>query len=242
MTTWLNSKDVNSSPGPRPIVYLIHTSFVSLKDLTALFAELVPEAQIRHIVDDSLLPEVLANGGVTAGVRSRMCEYYKAAELGGADLIFNQCSSVGEVADLAAQLVRVPVVKVDARMAEIACETGNRIGVVATLETTLGPTCRLVENTARRIGKDVDVIRRLVNGAFDILIQGDRARHNQMGLDAIRTLAKEVDVVVCAQGSMMAIVPDLGSTPVPVLTSPRLGVESAAALLRQRRSKETART
>jgi aspartate/glutamate racemase len=216
----------------RPLVYIVHTSFVSVSTLTQLFAEMAPEAQVRNIVDDSLLPEVLANKGVTSGVRSRMCEYYKAAELAGADLIFNQCSSVGEVADLAANIVAVPVIKVDARMAEVACQTGPRIGVVATLETTLGPTCRLIEATAARLGAKVVLTRSLVAGAFDLLVKGERAKHNEMVLDAIRELVKRVDVIVCAQGSMMAIVPDLGPTPVPVLTSPRLGVQSAVEWLR----------
>src|SRR5262245_2650681 len=220
-------------PNRRPVVCLVHTSFVSVTQLTELFAELAPQAQVRHIVDDTLLPEVLANGGVTPRVRSRMCEYYKAAELAGADLIFNQCSSVGEVADLAATMVTIPVIKVDARMAEVACRTGRRIGVVATLETTLGPTCRLIESTASRLAIPVQLTRCLVEGAFERLIGGDRAKHNQMVLDAIRDLAQRCDVIVCAQGSMMAIVPDLGPTPVPVLTSPRMGVQSAAEWLQQ---------
>src|SRR5581483_9088008 len=117
-----------NSPKSRPLVCIVHTSFVSVTQLTELFAELAPQAQVRHIVDDTLLPEVLANRGVTPHVRSRMCEYYRAAELAGADLIFNQCSSVGEVADVAATLVSIPVVKVDTRMAEVACRTGPRIG------------------------------------------------------------------------------------------------------------------
>jgi hypothetical protein len=221
---------------PRPVICIVHTSFVSVTQLTDLFAELAPQAQVRHIVDDTLLPEVLSNGGVTPRVRSRMCEYYKAAELAGADLIFNQCSSVGEVADLAATLVGVPVIKVDTRMAEVACKAGPRIGVVATLETTLGPTCRLIESTANRLGAKVELTRCLVEGAFQLLIQGDRAKHNQMVLDAIRELSRSTDVIACAQGSMMAIVPDLGPTPVPVLTSPRLGVQSAAEWLQQRRA------
>jgi aspartate/glutamate racemase len=212
----------------------VHTSFVSVTQLTELFAEIAPQAQVRHIMDDSLLPEVLANRGVTPRVRSRMCEYYKAAELAGADLIFNQCSSVGEVADLASTIVNVPVIKVDARMAEIACKTGPRIGVVATLETTLGPTCRMIETTAARLGIKITLERSLVEGAFDILVKGDRPRHNQMVLDAIRDLSGRNDVIVCAQGSMMAIVPDLGPTPVPVLTSPRIGVQSAADWLKTR--------
>src|SRR4051812_6257204 len=200
-------------PAPRPVVCIVHTSFVSVTQLTELFAELAPQVQVRHIVDDTLLPEVLANQGVTARVRSRMCEYYKSAELAGASLIFNQCSSVGEVADVAATLVNVPVIKVDARMAEIACRTGPRIGVVATLETTLGPTCRLIESTAARLGTKSEITRSLVDGAFQRLIDGDRTGHNKMVLDAIRDLSRRVDVVVCAQGSMMAIVPDLGATP-----------------------------
>lgn len=213
-------------------VFIVHTSFVSVQDLTDLFVELAPDVELHHVVDDSLLPEVLANGGVTPHVRSRMCEYYKAAEEAGADLIFNQCSSVGEVADVAAQIVSTPVVKVDTRMAEVACETGTRIGVVATLETTLGPTCRLVEATAARLGKKVEVVRCLVEGAFDLLIGGDRPAHNKMVLDAIRELSSRVDVVVCAQGSMTAILPELEPLAVPVLTSPRLGVERAVESLR----------
>lgn len=223
-----------NTPKPRPVVCIVHTSFVSVTQLTELFAELAPQAQVRHIVDDTLLPEVLANGGVTPRVRSRMCEYYRAAELAGADLIFNQCSSVGEVADVASTLVTTPVIKVDTRMAEVACRTGSRVGVVATLETTLGPTCRLIERTAARLGAKVEITRCLVEGAFDRLIAGDRAKHNQMVLDAIRDLSRRTDVIVCAQGSMMAIVPDLGETPVPVLTSPRLGVQSAAEWLQAR--------
>jgi hypothetical protein len=46
-------------------------------------------------------------------------------------------------------------------------------------------------------------------------------------------LTENVDVVVGAQGSMKAIVPDLGETRVPVLTSPDMGVKDAADYIRQ---------
>src|SRR5690606_38679168 len=140
-------------------------------------------------------------------------------------------SSVGEAASEAARDVKVPLVKVDERMAEVACETGRRVGVIATLGTTLGPTCRLIRETAKRMGKDIEIVERLCEGAFDKLIAGDRKTHNEMVISAIRELAQEVDVVVCAQGSMTALLPDLGETPVPVLTSPRLGVEKAVQVL-----------
>ncbi|MBN1856762.1 MAG: hypothetical protein JW846_07415 [Dehalococcoidia bacterium] len=212
-------------------VFIVHTSGVSLNDLNTLFQEYAPDVTVRNIVDDSLLPEVLANGGVTPGVTRRMCEYYMQAEASGADLIFNQCSSVGEVATMAAKMVKVPVVKVDERMAEISCQTGPRIGVVATLATTMGPTVRLIKSTAERLGKTVSVTEEITSGAFERLIAGDRKKHNEMVIASIRKLAQKVDVVVCAQGSMLALKPDLGETPVPVLMSPPLGVQHAAEVL-----------
>ena len=212
-------------------VFIIHTSSVSVADLNRLFAEMAPGVTVRNIIDDSLLPEVLANGSVTPGVTKRLCHYAVQAEAAGASLIFNQCSSVGEVADLAAKTVRVPLVKVDERMAETACRTGSRIGVVATLPTTMGPTVRLIKRTAEKLGKNVTVTEELSAGAFEKLIAGDRAAHNAMVIASIRKLAEKVDVVVCAQGSMLALKPDLGQTPVPVLMSPPLGVQHAVEVL-----------
>lgn len=214
-------------------VTIVHTSFVSVDDLTRLFKEIGPGIELRHIVDDSLLPEVLASGGVTNAVRSRICAYYRAAEEMGADLIFNQCSSVGEAADVAAGLIQTPVVKVDQKMAQVACETGARIAVVATLETTLGPTCRLIEKTAQAMGKEIELKPLLVEGAFDQLISGNRGKHNDMVIQAIRGALDQVDVVTCAQGSMVAILPELGETKIPVLTSPKMGVTSAVEKLQE---------
>ena len=112
-------------------VYIIHTSLVTLAELNALFAELVPEVRVHNLVDDSLLHDVMQHGGLTEKVISRMCAYVQAAASNGADLIFNQCSSVGEAADIAAQRVSVPLLKIDAPMAEKAVELGARIAVVA---------------------------------------------------------------------------------------------------------------
>ena len=50
------------------IVFIIHTSNVSVNDSNNLFNELAPDVIVRNIIDDSLLPEVLANGKVTKNV------------------------------------------------------------------------------------------------------------------------------------------------------------------------------
>lgn len=213
-------------------VCIIHTNRLAGGDLTRLFSEMAPEVTVRNIIDDSMLAEVLAAGGVTPGVLRRWCEYAVLAEAGGADLIFSQCSSVGEVADTARAFVRVPIVKIDERMAEVACQMGSRIAVVATAGTTLGPTSRLLSRTAERLGKRITVVEALRADAFERMLAGDRKGHNELLLDTIRELYPRVDVVVCAQGSMLALKPELGETPIPVLMSPPIGVAHAVEVLR----------
>ena len=84
-------------------VAVVHTSLVSINELKALFAEILPDVTMYNIIDESLLAEVKANGGVTPGIQKRMNGYYVCADSLGVDLILNQCSSVGEAADIAAK-------------------------------------------------------------------------------------------------------------------------------------------
>ena len=206
-------------------VVLIHTSPVSLNDLKALFKEIVPDVEMVNIIDDSLLDEVKKAGHITPAIISRMCAYVQVAKTLKPDLIFNQCSSVGEAFDIARKQAECKTLKIDEAMAEKAVELGNRIGVVATVASTVAPSCNLVRTKAKEAGKDVTVTEYLVDGALDILMSGDVDKHNELVISQIRKAEAENDVVVLAQGSMTAILPLLGETKKPVLTSPRLAVE-----------------
>jgi hypothetical protein len=223
---------VHAGGGSVKKVAIIHTSFVSVEDLRRLFAEIVPEARLMNLVDDSLLAEVMANGGITPSVVRRMCRYFEVGEAQGADLIFNQCSSVGEAADIAARCVSIPVLKVDEAMAEEAVRLGRRIAVAATVASTLRPSCGLVRKKAAESGVPVEIVECLVEGALEVLMkEGDRPKHNRMVLAALEKVQDDVDVIVLAQGSMIVLLPELGSIRKPVLTSPRLGVEKARRVL-----------
>lgn len=212
---------------------LIHTSFVSVNDLKELFAEILPDAELTNIVDDSLLREVMANGGITPAIVKRMCSYMQMLEVSGVDAIFNQCSSVGEAFDIAAKQTSLPVLKVDRPMAEKAVELGSKIAVVATVASTLKPSCNLVESAAKDAGKKVEVMPELVDGALDILMkENNRDKHNQLVKEKIESLEGNVDVIVLAQGSMIVILPELEHIKTPVLSSPRMGVEGMKKLLR----------
>lgn len=212
-------------------VAVVHTSLVSMADIKQYFARIVPEAELMHIVDDSLLEEVKTTGHITPFIIRRMCCYYQLADQSGVDLIFNQCSSVGEAADIAAQTISTPVLKVDEPMARRAVELGRRIAVIATVGSTMAPSCRLVEKQAALLNKEVQIRQYLVDGALDVLMKEGPEKHNQMVISTVEKAAEEADVVVLAQGSMIALEPLLQHIQVPVLTSLRLGVERARQML-----------
>ena len=101
-------------------VCIIGTGFSNFDDLRRLFKEADPTIRVNMLAEDSLIQDILANHGPSPSVIKRLCTYAMMAEESGADLIINQCSSVGHIADLYAKMVKVPVLKIDQAMAEKA--------------------------------------------------------------------------------------------------------------------------
>lgn len=219
-------------------IAIIHTSLVSYNDLVALFAQYGPDIKLHHIIDDSLLAEVSAHGHVTPGVMRRMTSYVcNAADL-GVDLIFNQCSSVGEAFEAALACVTTPGMRVDAPMAAEAVRLssdGDTIGVVATVGSTVSPSVRVVERAIEAAGKRITVAPFLVDGALRILMEEkDRDRHDALVRQAIETACEACSAVCLAQGSMLPLWKQLHTQmPRPVLASPILAVQKAVSLLRK---------
>ncbi|MDP9153300.1 MAG: aspartate/glutamate racemase family protein [Pseudomonadota bacterium] len=207
-------------------IAVIHTGPVTVLPIKEQLNELIAGARIINIMDDSLLNDVRAAGHLTPEVASRIYSYMSNAQAMGADVILNACSSVGEASDSLKGFIRTPIIKIDESMAEEASAIGRRIGVVATVSTTLDPTVRLIRRKAEELGRTVDVTERIAEGAFEALLAGDGTRHDEILKQTIAALADEVDVVVLAQVSMARLVPALGALRVPVLSSPRSGVEA----------------
>ena len=211
---------------------IIHTGPVTVQPLTALAPSLLPGVRVVNLVDDSLLKDTMAAGHVTPAVAKRLAQFMMIGQEMGADLILNACSSVREAADIGAQLVAVPVVKIDTAMAEHAVAKASRIGVAATVQTTLDPTVRLIKRTADASGKTVTVTRQLCEGAFDALLAGNGAQHDEIVARNLIELAESVDLIVLAQVSMGRVADSLGdAVSVPVLTSPQLGIERVAQIM-----------
>jgi len=211
---------------------VMHTLFGLVESVRQQFAEILPEVELVNIVDDSLLAEALAHGGPTPGVTRRMCGYYHNFQEAGCSCVLTTCSTVGEVSDLCQAFVNIPLLRIDAPMAEACVLSGRRVAVVATASSTLGPSTRLVEKTARKLGREVCADAMYVDGAYELLLKkGDRAGHDALVLDAIRRAAADHDAVMLAQGSMYNLLEKSSAMDVPVFASLRSGVEQVRHLL-----------
>lgn len=212
-------------------VAVVHTGPATVQPIKQQFQELLPDVRVINIVDDSLLNDVIAAGHLTEAVSGRLLTYMQEGQKMGAVAILNACSSVGEAATAARAGLSIPVVKIDETMAERAVALGPRIGVVATVRTTLEPTVRLIRAKAADVGQQIEISEAVAEGGFQALLEGKTEEHDDVVRRTILSLVDKVDVIVLAQASMARLVSSLGDLKVPVLSSPRSGVQAVRDLL-----------
>lgn len=215
---------------------LIHTSPVLTPVFAALCKQHLPDVAIFHMVDESLIRDTIAHKQLRKLTIRRLISMIESAEAAGASAVMVTCSSIGPAAALAQKLFDIPVFRIDDAMAEKAVATGHRIGVLATLRTTLDPTMALLAEKAEAAGREVQLIDGLCAKAFDAVLSGDTETHDRIVSDALLQMTSKVDVIVLAQASMARVLNNMppGSISVPVLSSPELAVLQAKDVLRRR--------
>lgn len=213
-------------------VALLHSVFVMVDPLVALLTEHLPDVEVVNFVDDSILPEVVANGGPTPGVIKRICGYVTTAEEIGCDLLISVCTTMAEIMDLAKQMVTMPILKIDEPMVDEALNSTNRIALVATFEHTLDPSARFIHRRASELGKSVSILRIHCQGAFEAMLSGDTETHDQIVIDSINEASRDFEAIVLAQGSMSRLQGRIAEeTGIPVFVSPLSAVLRAKDML-----------
>jgi Asp/Glu/hydantoin racemase len=208
-----------------PKLAFLHTSHVLIPVFAALAKELLPEFEIFHMTDESLIRNTIAAQRLIPATTRRLAAMIGSAHEGGASAVMVTCSSIGPAVQVARSLYDFPIFRIDEAMMDVAVSTGRRIGVAATLRTTLEPTLALLRETAARAAKDVEIVPALFEGAFDAVLAGDTERHDAIVAKGLAGLRERSDVVVLAQASMSRVAAQLhlngGS---PILSSPELAV------------------
>ncbi|WP_206190748.1 aspartate/glutamate racemase family protein [Streptomyces phaeochromogenes] len=212
------------TPGPvlmGPLA-LLHTSPVHIPVFDALRDEDHPALELRHFVSEELLERARAEGpeAVADEVRAML----DRAVADGAVAVLCTCSTIGAVAEAARP--GVPVLRVDRPMAAAAVAAGPRVVVLATVESTLGPTVALVEEEAACAGSPTVVRTLLAADAWDHFAAGDMDAYARAVASAADSVT-DADAIVLAQASMTPA-QHLTTTAVPVLSSPRPGLAAGA--------------
>jgi len=208
-------------------VGFVHTVVAIAAMIKPMIAERLPGIPSFHIVDESLIQDLFQAGQMTPSILKRLCRQVQLAEDAGAQLIMVTCSSIAPGVDVARKMVNVPVMKIDEPMAERAVSLSDRIGVLATAKTTMGPSVKLIEEKASEAGRKITIQSVLSADAFDCFLRGDMENHDRIVKEAALKLVDKVGVVVLAQASMGHLVGAIeGIVKVRVLTSPGLAMDA----------------
>jgi len=221
---------------------LIHTSPTLTPMFTALCAAEMPDVELVHMVDESLIKETVRAGRLRRKTMRRLLWQVESAVATGVDAVLITCSSIGPGVAIAQQLFDTPIIRIDDAMAEEAVQRGTRIGVAATLSTTMAPTVALLRSKAAEIGKEIEIVEALADGAFRAVISGDVETHDRILTKTLVEELQDVDLIVLAQASMARVVKALpeGLLNPAVLGSPELAVKRTRRVLEAARKRAAA--
>jgi aspartate/glutamate racemase len=212
---------------------IIHANIITSRMIQKYIDEIIPEVNIMHVVDDTIQRENIAAGvGVIPKVNYyKFAQYAHNLEEAKADVILLACSTFNYAAELARPMINTPIAQIDRPMMEIAVRQGNRIGLLATLPTTVPSSERLLRIAAAEANKEIEIKTVLCSEAFEEIAKGNTDKHNEILMKQIDKLSNEVDSIVMAQLSMSALAPFLKDTRVPVYNSGSTGLARVREML-----------
>jgi hypothetical protein len=209
---------------------LFHTTASNETLFRTLLAEMGPEIPSRHVLAADLLDRATAQGRVTPEIAADVKDRMQAALDDGARMLLCTCSTLGTCAD---EMDDPRVSRIDRAMAQRATAQGGRILVAACVASTLEPTVKLLRESAPPGQTEPSQI--------ETLLMADLWSHFQLSehmiywqriAERLREKASAYDCIVLAQASMAGSADLLGDLPIPVLSSPRIGMEAAVTAYR----------
>lgn len=216
----------------------LHTSPAHIETFTKLLAEIDPTVPVKHLVDESLLSDARAFG-ITPELTQRINHTVQSAIADNAAVVVCTCSTIGDTAEKANanpdhatnpatdRTTDRTVMRVDRAMAEQAVTMGKHIIVAAALASTLAPTRQLILEAAEQLGEAVTISEILCTDAWAYFERNDHTGYLTAIATSLQQAAPAGDVIVLAQASMAGAASLCTNLSIPILSSPRLGLEAA---------------
>ena len=214
-------------------IALIHT----VKGVANTFEDtlkkgLSQEVKVYNLFDDFLAKNPNEIGEFTIENRNRLFNDVKTAEMTGADVIVTTCSTLTPVIEMIRPFIKTPVIAIDDAMAKKSVTFGPKILVMATAESTIGPTKAKVSAEAALAGIKPEISELVMMDAFKAMQAQDMDEHDRI----LRERAKEIkgyDCIVLAQASMAHMEGEIVKiTGCPTVSSPSLCIEQVEETLK----------
>ena len=216
-----------------PLVAVINATVASVSPAKAGLAEAFPEAAVWNLLDDRLISEAEASGGLTPALSRRMLSLIEYAVNGGAEAVLLSCSMYGPVIEHARRDHDLPMLSSDE---ELFDETARRSFRSVLLLGAMPPAVedsvtRLREVLSRSTGAAaMRIIGQVADGALAATARGDIEELVWVLQSAAAPHLQDVDAVVLGNFSLAPANASLeAALQIPVLSAPVL----AAARLRR---------
>ncbi len=206
-----------------------HTTTSNEALFRTLLAEMGPEIPARHVLAADLLDRATAAGRVTPEIAVDVKTRMQAALDDGTRMLLCTCSTLGTCAD---EMNDPRVSRIDRAMAQRATAQGGRVLVAACVASTLEPTVNLLRESAP---PTTQIETLLMDDLWPHFQLGEHILYWQKIAERLREQASAYDCIVLAQASMAGVADLLPDLPIPVLSSPRIGMEAAVAVYRNLR-------
>jgi hypothetical protein len=214
-----------------PLVAIISATLVSTPPVQAAFEQLFPEATVWNILDDRLLQDADARGGVTSELQQRMRRLIAHAVTEGADAVLLSCSLYGFVAHEAADELTIPIFGPDdAAFAAYLSSGLRRVWLVGSVQLSVDDSAARLAKAAERRGISIEIIPVFVAEALATSKAGDAVALARSVATKVRSIGAPADSLLLAQYSLAPAAWELGrELGVPVFSGP----ERSASAVRE---------
>ena len=192
------------TPARSPMVAVVNATPASVGPASAGLSQGYPESRVWTLLDDRLVSDAEAAGGLTPSLTQRMLVLIDYAVAGGADAILLACSMYGPVVELArTRHTGTPMLSSDEALFSRIIEDDVRSILL------LGPLPRAVQDSTTRLraaldaaGSQTQIRARAVSGAPAATKNGDMHALEQLLIAEAQPYLGHVDAIVLGNFSI----------------------------------------
>ena len=117
----------------------LRTVNLTIRAMQPFLERYIPDIEIVHLCDDTIQRDNISAGVGVIPKRNyfKFAQYAHNLQEAGADMILLACSTFNYAAELARPMIDIPIMQIDRPMMELAVGQGRRVGLLATLSTTV---------------------------------------------------------------------------------------------------------